>query len=210
MEPNRCVDFRLLLISDRNLLPPGLSLLNGVEQALNGGLPAIQLREKDLPARDLFRLAEQLRDMTRRYGATLLINDRLDVALAVEADGVQLGGKSLPTAAARRILGPNRLIGCSCHSLADAQQAAIGGADFITFSPVYFTPSKAPFGPPQGLAPLQAVCAASPLPVFALGGINLERVPAVLTCGAAGVALISAILAAPDPQQATRALLAAL
>lgn len=210
MEPNRRVDFRLLLISDRNLLPPGLSLLNSVEQALNGGLPAIQLREKDLPARDLFRLAEQLRDMTRRYGARLLINDRLDVALAVEADGVQLGGKSLPTAAARRILGPNRLIGCSCHSLADAQQAAVGGADFITFSPVYFTPSKAPFGPPQGLEPLQAVCAASPLPVFALGGIHLERVPAVLACGAAGVALISAILAAPDPQQATRALLAAL
>jgi Thiamine monophosphate synthase len=74
MEPNRRVDFRLLLISDRNLLPPGLSLLNSVEQALNGGLPAIQLREKDLPARDLFRLAEQLRDMTRRYGARLLIN----------------------------------------------------------------------------------------------------------------------------------------
>ena len=204
------VDFNLYLITDRRQAPPGLTLPGAVRAACEGGVRAVQLREKDLTAAELFPLALELRALTRHYGARLLINDRIDVALAVGADGVHLGGHSLPTAAARKILGPERLIGVSAHSLEDIAAASRDGADFVTFGPVYFTPSKAAYGKPAGLELLGAACDASPLPVFALGGIGPERVGAVLDAGASGVALISAILARPEPAAAARAFISLL
>jgi thiamine-phosphate pyrophosphorylase len=199
------VDFNLYLITDRRQAPPGLTLPGAVRAACEGGVRAVQLREKDLTAAELFPLALELRALTRQYGARLLINDRIDVALAVEADGVHLGGHSLPAAAARRILGPERLIGVSTHCPDDIAAASRGGADFVTFGPVYFTPSKAAYGEPAGTDLLGAACDVSPLPVFALGGIGPERVEPVMAAGAGGVALISAILAQPDPAAAARA-----
>jgi thiamine-phosphate pyrophosphorylase len=195
------VDFSLYLITDRRQVPGG-DLLFAVERALAGGVRAVQLREKDLPAGDLFRLAEKMRLLTSRYGARLLINDRLDVALAVEADGVHLGGGSLPVAVIRRLLGPQRLIGVSTHALAEITAAADAGADFVTFGPVYFTPSKAAYGKPVGVAKLAEATAAAPLPVFALGGIKPAHLPEIRAAGASGVACISAILAAADPAAA--------
>ncbi len=159
----------------------------------------MQLREKDLPAGELYCLAEKMRALTNRFGARLLINGRVDVALAVEADGVHLGGGALPVAAARRLLGPQRLIGVSTHRAEEVSAAAAAGADFVTFGPVYPTPSKAAFGDPVGVAALRQACAAAPLPVFALGGISEESIPALLAAGAAGIACIRAILAAADP-----------
>jgi thiamine-phosphate pyrophosphorylase len=200
--------FGLYLITDRKLVPEGSNLFAIVEQALAGGVRAVQLREKDLPADELFRYAVELRDLTARYGASLLINDRIDIALAVVADGVHLGEHSLPTSVARRLLGSEATIGRSTHRVEDIVQAAAEGADFVTFSPIYFTPSKAPYGQPQGLAPLRRACAASRLPVLALGGIRQDRIRAVRAAGASGVALISAVLTAADPEAATRALLA--
>jgi thiamine-phosphate pyrophosphorylase len=194
------VDFSLYLITDRRQVPGG-DLVTSVRAALEGGVRAVQLREKDLPAAALYPLARELREITRRYGARLLINDCIDVALASGADGVHLGGHSLPTATARRLLGQGALIGVSTHSEAEAAQAARDGADFVTFGPVYFTPSKASYGAPLGLERL-AAAAASPLPVFALGGVTPERCAEVLAKGAAGAALISAILADPDPAAA--------
>lgn len=204
MEP----DFHLYLITDRLQVPDG-DLPRAVAHALAGGVRAVQLREKDLSARDLYPLARELRAVTRRAGARLLINDRVDVALAVEADGVHLGGGSLPVKAARHILGPGRLIGVSTHAVAEVQAARADGADFATFGPVFFTPSKAAFGAPVGLERLRAACA-GPLPIFALGGVTDERVPDLLAAGAAGVACISAILAAPSPEAAAAAFLARL
>ena len=204
------VDFNLYLITDRRQAPPGFTLVDAVRAACEGGVRAVQLREKDLSAADLFPLALELRALTRQYGARLLINDRIDLALAVEADGVQLGGHSLPTAAARNILGPERLIGVSTHSLEEIAAASRGGADFVTFGPVYFTPSKAAYGKPAGLDLLEAACCASPLPVFALGGISPERVEPVVAAGAGGVALISAILAQREPASAARTFIALL
>jgi len=203
------VDFSLYLITDRRQVPGG-DLVTAVRGALEGGVRAVQLREKDLPAAELFPLARELRELTRRHGARLFVNDRLDVALAVGADGVHLGGHSLPTATARRLLGPLALIGVSTHSESEAARAARDGADFVTFGPVYFTPSKARYGAPVGLERLSAATAVSPLPVFALGGVTAERCVDVLAAGARGAALISAILADPDPAAAATRCLAQL
>jgi thiamine-phosphate pyrophosphorylase len=198
------IDFSLYLITDRQQVPPGRSLVQTVAAALQGGVRAVQLREKDLDAAALLPLAEELRALTRRFDARLLINDRIDVALAVEADGVHLGGHSLPVAIARRLLGPQRLLGVSTHQRGEIVAAATAGADFVTFGPVFATPSKLPYGPPVGLEALCLACQNSPLPVFALGGIKPCHLPAVEACGAAGTAVITAIIAADDPRSAAR------
>ncbi|MDT8442042.1 MAG: thiamine phosphate synthase [Desulfuromonadales bacterium] len=204
----KSIDFSLYLITDRHQVAAGQSLVSAVDAALRGGVRAMQLREKDLPARELLPLAEELRVLTRRHHARLLINDRIDVALAVEADGVHLGEHSLPVATARKLLGPQRTIGVSTHSLADIAAATEGGADFVTFGPVFATPSKAAYGAPVGLAALRQACRQTALPVFALGGIKSGHRQVIAGTGAAGIALISAIIAAADPTTAARSFLA--
>ncbi len=199
------IDFNLYLITDRNQVAAGHTLLSAVEAALQGGVNAVQLREKDLSAAELLPLARELRNLSRLYGARLLINDRIDLALAVQADGVHLGGHSLPIEIVRQITGPDMLIGVSTHCLADIQRATGQGADFVTFGPVYATPSKAAFGPPQGVQALAEACSSSPLPVFALGGMTPSRAVEAYRAGAAGIALIAAILANPAPRNAAEA-----
>ena len=197
--------FALYLVTDRRGLRRPLA--DTVDECLDAGLKAVQLREKDMAVRDLLALATDLRVVTRRHGARLLINDRADVALAVGADGVQRTHDSLPVAALRRIAPAPALIGASVHSEADARGAAVEGADFLVFGPVYDTPSKRQYGPPQGLAALGRVVGAVDRPVLAIGGITPARVPEVLGAGAAGVAVISAILGAERPADATKAFL---
>ena len=198
------IDFTLYLITDRHQVPAGRTLLATVEAALQGGVRAVQLREKDLPAAELLPLAEELRALTRRFAARLLLNDRIDVALAVAADGVHLGGHSLPAAVARHLLGPQRLIGVSTHHPAEIATAAAAGADFVTFGPVFATPSKSAYGPPQGLEALRLACQNSPLPVFALGGIKPCHLAVLQKAGAAGAAVISSLMAASDPLATAR------
>jgi len=197
--------FRLYLITDRaaSTRPP----LEVVEECLGAGLRAVQLREKDLEVRALLALAEPLREATRRHGARLLINDRADVALAVGADGVQRTHTSLPVAALRGITPPGFLIGASAHSTAEAREAATEGADFVVFGPVYDTPSKRRYGPPQGLAALEAAAVATPRPLLAVGGITPERVREVRAAGAACAAVIGAVYGAARPADATKAFL---
>jgi thiamine-phosphate pyrophosphorylase len=201
--------FDLYLVSDRTQTR-GRDLLWVLEQALAGGVEAIQLREKDLGGKELFRIAEQARRLCERYHAALFINDRVDVASAVDADGVQLGNASLPIEAARTLLGPRKLIGASIHSLAEGRQSEHSGADFVLFGPIYFTPSKASFGPPQGVTALARVVETLSLPVYAIGGITSDNVGAVHRSGAKGVALISAVLSAENPQAAAEAILRTL
>jgi thiamine-phosphate pyrophosphorylase len=188
----------------------GRDLVQVVTAALDAGLPAVQLREKDLGGRALLALAERLRAATARSGALLLVNDRVDVAVAVGADGVQLGGGSLPPDVARRLLAPGRLVGVSTHAAPEVARAAAAGADFCLFGPVYATPTKAAYGPPQGEARLRDAVRAAAVPVLAIGGVGVAEVPRVRDAGAAGVAVIRAILAAPDAAAATRALLGSL
>ena len=199
-------DFSLYVITNRHQTGGG-ELMDGIHQALDGGVRAIQLREKGLPVAEVYRLALELRCLTRRYGARLLINDRLDIALAVEADGVHLGINSLPVTAARHLLGPQMIIGYSAHAIDEALCAQADGADFVTFSPVYHTPSKAAYGEPCGVEKLaEAVCALD-IPVIALGGIGVANITEALSAKVQGVAVISAILDAADPRAAAASLL---
>ncbi len=205
--PSR-LGFALYLITDRPLSARPLSEL--LEECLAAGLRAVQLRDKALPVRDLLGQAIVLREATRRRAARLLINDRADVALAADADGVQRTHVSLPVAALRRILPAGRLIGASVHSIDEARSAATEGADFLVFGPVYDTPSKRAFGSPQGIPALQRVVEAVTVPVLAVGGVTPARVAEVMGAGAAGVAVIAAIVAAERPVDATKAFLDAL
>jgi thiamine-phosphate pyrophosphorylase len=202
-------DFDLYLVTDRTQTR-GRDLLWVLEQALDGDVKAVQLREKDLSGKELFELAEKSNMLCRRYSAQLFINDRVDVALAVDAHGVQLGKTSIPIETARALLGPGKSIGFSAHSLEEARQAEQGGADFVLFGPVYFTPSKAGYGAPQGLTPLQEIVVKISRPVYAIGGIKSDSIADLRRVGVRGVALISAIISADDPKDASQALLQSL
>jgi thiamine-phosphate pyrophosphorylase len=196
---------RVYLITDRRVAP----LLPAVEAALRGlppGTAVVQLRERDLPGAELLGLARELAAACARHGQSLLVNDRIDVALAAGAAGVHLPSAGIPPGEARRWMGPRALIGVSCHGPADVARAREGGADFATFGPVYDTPSKRSYGPPVGLTALQQVATLG-LPLVGLGGISEENSLAVWQAGAAGVAAIRAWLSSPDPGAAVRQLL---
>jgi len=200
------LDFDLYLVTDRTQAE-GRDLLWVLESALEGGVQAVQLREKDLGGKELFLLAEKVKSLCSRYRASLLINDRVDVALGVDADGVHLGQAALPVAAVRGLLGREKLVGVSTHSLEEAQKAENEGADFILFGPVYFTPSKAAYGKPLGLELLKEVVEKISLPVYAIGGIKPENIGATKSAGARGVALVSAVMGAAEPRAASREIL---
>ena len=203
------IDFRICLVTDRRQAAGG-DILGAIAAALDGGIRAVQLREKDLGGRALFVLAERARRLTAGYGARLLVNGRPDVAAAVGADGVHLGGDAIPAADARRLLGPEAIVGCSAHDLRELRGAEEGGADYATFGPVYATPSKAAYGPPAGIASLAEACRSSRVPVFALGGVGPENVDELVGAGAYGIALISRVVSAADPRAAAAELTARL
>jgi thiamine-phosphate pyrophosphorylase len=195
------VDFKLYLITDRRQTLDR-DLRTVVEQALRGGVRAVQVREKDLPEKALRPLATELRAITSRYRAKLLINGNVNIAREVHADGVHLPESGPSVEAAREVLGPASLIGSSCHSLESARLAQERGADFITFGPVFFTPSKEAYGRAVGLELLSRASEMLRIPVFGVGGIRAGNVPQVLATGAHGIALISAILSAEQPEAA--------
>jgi len=196
-------ELALCLVTDRTQTR-GRELAAVVGECLAAGLLAVQVREKDLGAADLAFLCRRLLAATRDAGAMLVVNDRVDVALAVGADGVQRTHTSLAVDDIRAVAGRRLRIGVSVHSLEDAVDAELKGADWVTYGPVYETPSKRPYGAPQGLERLATVARGLRIPVVAIGGITPERVKEVRQAGARGVAVISAILAADSPADATR------
>jgi thiamine-phosphate pyrophosphorylase len=196
------IDFNLYLITDR--IKVDCDLREAITQALIGGVRAIQIREKDLPIRELLQLAKDLRTITRRFGARLFINDRLDVAMAVNADGIHLGQTSFPVDAVRQVVGSSMMIGSSTHSLQEAYRAKKGGADFITVGPVYDTPSKRAYGLPLGLDRLDQIVKSVDLPVFAIGGIGRQNLRELAVTKITGVAVISSILCTPSISDAAR------
>ena len=194
------LDFlRVYLITD--FMRVGKSrFLGALEEALQSGVRAIQLREKNMHPKDLLALALEVNSMTQRYNAKLLVNDRADIAIMAGADGVHLTEASVKVSDVKNKF-PNLIVGVSTHSIEGARLADRQSADFITFSPIYETPSKSNYGPPQGLAPLRQVTQSVHLPVLALGGITLNRVPECLEHGAFGVAVISDIWDSTDIKQ---------
>ncbi len=197
-------DLRVYLVLDPTLTS-GRSPLEIAEAALRGGVTVLQLRWKSGPLREMLRLGEALRELCRRYGVPFLINDRVDVAMALHADGVHLGQDDLPPEVARHLLGPHALIGISARTPEQARAAEAAGADYLGTGSVFPTASKA--NPTLiGLEGLAAVVRSTRLPVVAIGGVNPENAAACIRAGAAGVAVISAITQAPDPEAAARAL----
>jgi len=205
--------FRVLLITDRKLAA-GRDIVHVCESALFAatqcavGSVALQLREKDLEARDLCQLANRLVPICRRYRAPILINGRIDVAIAACADGVHLPADSFSAAQARKLLGPSRLIGFSTHKTEEIVRAQEEGADFVVFGPIFTPNSKQLRGTAQGLAGLRAACRTALIPLYAIGGVTADRARKIIF-DAAGVAVIGAVIGASDPARAMRELLAA-
>lgn len=197
------VNFRLLLVTDRHHTQ-GRPLVPLIDRAIEAGLQAIQLRERDMPTRELLLLAQEIHAVSSPRSVPLLINDRVDLMMAVNLDGVHLRSDSLPTRPVRQLIGAQRLIGISTHSAEDIQRANQSGADYVVFGPIFDTPSKRSFGAPLGLALLAEVCCQSSIPVFAIGGITCDRVAAVRRTGAHGVAVIGALLTRDDIGEAVR------
>jgi len=191
------VDFRLYVITNR-LLCGERTLTEVIRAVCRGGVKAIQLREKDLPAKSIFNLAQEIQQICKKTGAKLLINDRFDIAQAIRADGVHLTSKSLPIEIVRKYFNSDKLVGVSTHSLEEARQAEVSGADFALFGPIYPTPSKAAYGDPQGLTKLQEVAKSVSIPVFAVGGITPDKAKKCVESDAFGVAVISSVMSTRD------------
>ena len=200
---------RLLVVTDRHQTN-GRPLVPLLQQVVNAVAPAIQLRERDLSARELVTLSHEVQAVTASRGAQLLINDRMDVALALEGVGVHLRNNSLPVSVARQLLGAQRLLGISVHTVEEAMQVESQGADYIVLGPIYETPSKKMFGPPLGIHTLEKACRLVRIPIFGIGGVTAVRAHEMRRAGAFGVAVITAILGAADVESATRELLEAV
>jgi thiamine-phosphate pyrophosphorylase len=198
-------DYRLYLVTDR-ALARGRSLVDLVRQAVAGGVTIVQLREKEASTRDFVNLAERLQELLVPLQVPLIINDRIDVALAVNAAGVHVGQSDMPAATARRLLGGDRLLGVSVSSIEEARRAEDDGADYLGVSPIYATPTKTDTPTPVGLAGLATLRVATRLPLVAIGGLHAGNLLPVLAHGADSVAVVSAIMAADDPAVAARAL----
>jgi len=197
------------------------ALIQKIEEVVAAGIDWVQIREKDLPARELASLTRQALRIAAKYSAKrspairVLVNDRLDVAIAERADGVHLGERSVPVAEAKRLvesalrkqaIDQSFLIGASCHSIEAAKSAERDGADYIFFGPTFATPSKERFGPPQGVERLAQICHAINVPVLAIGGITLENADSCIAAGATGIAAIRLIQEASNPAGAMRRL----
>ena len=199
------IDYSLYLVTDRGLAG-GRTTLEIVSAAVHGGATVVQLREKDCSTRDFIEQALTIKKFLNAGRIPLIINDRVDVAQAVKADGVHLGQTDMPLETAKKILGDSMIIGISAESLQDAIEAEKGGADYLGVSPIYATPTKTDTAPALGLKGLREIRKAVKLPLVGIGGLTGKNAADVIRNGADGVAVVSAIVAADDPEAAAREL----
>ncbi len=200
------IDYSVYLVTDRGL-SRGRSTLEILQGAVRGGVTCVQLREKNCLIRDFIEQANSIKAYLRAHDIPLIINDRVDVAQAVGADGVHLGQSDMPLNVAREILKDSMIIGISAESLGDAIEAEKGGADYIGVSPIYTTPTKTDTAPPLGLEGLREIRNAVRIPLVGIGGLTKDNAGEVIKHGADGVAVVSAIVSADDPELATKELL---
>lgn len=204
----RDIDYRLYVLTDRRLTP---DVAAAVEQAILGGATVVQLREKGATTREWLRAGQEVMAVCRRYGVPFIVNDRVDVALALDADGVHVGPDDMPVSLARRLLGEDKIIGFSAGTEEEARQAEAEGADYLGIGAVFATGSKGDAGEPIGVDGFLRVRRAAPsLPAVAIAGMTASRAEEVMAQGADGVAVISAVFGAPDVRRAAEALRAAV
>lgn len=187
------VDYTLYLVTDRGILQ-GRDLIAAVEEAIAGGVTLVQLREKNVSSLDFYNIALKLKKTTQSHGVPLIINDRLDIALAVDADGLHVGQEDLPVREARRLLGEDKLLGYSVTTVEEALFGQQNGADYLGAGPVYPTGSKADAAPPIGIDTLKSIKEKVSIPVVAIGGIGAANIKEIKGSGVDGVSVISAIL----------------
>lgn len=199
------IDYSLYLVTDP-ALPAGRSMVDIVAEAIAGGVSCVQLREKDTSGRRFCEIAEELLAVTRPAGIPLIINDRVDVMLATAADGVHVGQSDIPADRVRRLIGPHRILGVSVEAVEEVAPAIAAGADYLGASPVFSTPTKTDTGRPLLFEGLHRICHASTVPVVAIGGMNHQNAAEAIGAGAAGIAVVRAIMAAEDPRAAAQQL----
>ena len=200
------VDYSVYLVTDRELAR-GRTTLEIAAAAIRGGVSCIQLREKTCSTREFIDEALAIRSLLARHEIPLIINDRVDVALAVKADGIHLGQKDMPCSMARQLIPENMIVGISVESLGDAIAAQKDGADYLGVSPIYPTPTKTDTAQALGLEGLRSIRSEVNLPLVGIGGLNADNAAAVIYNGADGLAVVSAIVAADDPEAATHDLI---
>lgn len=199
------VDYSLYLCTDRSLMTSP-TIEESVELAIKGGVTVVQLREKDCSSRAFYDLALRVKAITRRFNVPLIINDRVDIALAVDADGVHVGQSDLPCAAVRAMMGSDKIVGVSASSLEEALQAQRDGADYLGVGAMYATSTKDD-AKIVSMDELKAIRQAVQLPMVVIGGINARTIPNFKGMGVEGIAVVSAIVAQQDVEGAARALL---
>lgn len=200
---------RLHVLTD-DVLQSTFSHVELAQLAIKGGADAIQFRQKVGSTKRLIEIARSMRELCHRENAVFIVNDRVDVAIAVDADGVHLGQEDFPIPLARHLLGNDKIIGGSAATPDEAVKCVSEGADYVGFGPVYPTGSKSDAGPVSGSFVLRSVVQNTPLPIIAIGGITRERIPEVMEAGAYGIAVISAVCCEKEPEAATRLLQTAL
>ncbi|MGB9791967.1 MAG: thiamine phosphate synthase [Thermacetogeniaceae bacterium] len=208
MQNTAHIDFTLYLVTDRGILR-GRDLFEAVEAAIRGGVTLLQLREKDASSREFYEIALQMKRLAASHRIPLIINDRLDIALAVDADGLHVGQDDLPVDVARRLLGPGKILGCSVSNEEEAREAERAGADYLGAGSVYPTGSKELVKPPIGPEGLRRIKEAVSIPVVGIGGIGLHNIAEVKKTGVDGISVISAILGRQDIEEAARELVRA-
>ncbi len=199
-------DLSLYLVTDRPL-SLGRPIEEVVVAAVEGGVTMVQLREKECPTGEFITLARALKEALAPHGVPLIINDRVDVALAVDADGVHIGQSDMSYEDARRLLGPDKIIGLSVENFSDLERANSLDVDYVGISPVYGTPTKSDTAEPFGLEGLRRAVSLSVHPTVAIGGMNASTIGEIMQTGVDGVAVVSAICSAPSPKAASQKLL---
>lgn len=199
-------DISLYLVTDRSL-SGGRDLEHIVGEAVRGGVTMVQLREKQCSSREFYRVAVRLKRFLTPWRVPLIINDRLDIALACDADGLHLGQSDLPCGIARKILGKNKIIGLSVENMTNVMEANREDIDYIGISPVFSTSTKSDTAPALGLEEVRDITSIARCPCVAIGGINIWNARAVIAAGAAGISVVSAIMSAPDPRLAASELI---
>ena len=191
----------LYLVTDERL-SRGRATAEIVRAAIRGGVDAVQLRGKDLPAREQMAIGRALREITRATGVLFIVNDRVDLALALDADGVHVGQDDLPAAVARQLVGPDRIVGVSAATIPEALAARDAGADYLGVGAIYGTATKLDAGAATGPGLLSTIAGAVDLPLVAIGGIKATNIAEVIAAGAVSAAVVSAIVSADDPEAA--------
>ncbi|MDS1029262.1 thiamine phosphate synthase [Bacillota bacterium LX-D] len=200
------IDYALYLVTDRTILK-NRDLPQAVEEAIKGGITMLQLREKEASSADFYRLALKIKALAKANNIPLIINDRLDIALAVDADGLHIGQEDLPLKVARKLLGKDKILGYSVSNVAEAGYGEENGADYLGAGPVYPTNSKAAANNPIGIKCLEEVKKSVSVPVVAIGGIGFSNIKEVKNTKVDGVSLISSILGSDNIEDTTRGLL---